>query len=140
MIAFVRNLVFHDFWLKLLSLVFAVLIWLTVTFAQTDGGRSFLLKPNMDEKTYYNVPVLAILPAADIREVEVDPGEIQVTLQGESKLLQKLKPTDIRAQVDLTGIESARGLHKRIEIILPPGITYTRLVPDEVQVKVPPRK
>lgn len=140
MIGFVRNLLFGDFWLKLLSFVLAVLIWLTVTFAQTDGGKSFLLKPNTDEQTYYNVPVLAILPAADIRDVEVDPGEVWVTVRGESKLLQKLTAQDIRAQVDLTGIEATRSLVKRIDVILPPGITYTRLVPDQVHVRVPARK
>jgi hypothetical protein len=30
MIEFFRNLIVRDFWLKLLSFVFAVLIWLTV--------------------------------------------------------------------------------------------------------------
>ena len=38
MIAFLRNLFFEDFWLKLFSLALAVLIWLTVTFASQKGG------------------------------------------------------------------------------------------------------
>jgi hypothetical protein len=33
MILLLRHLVFHDFWLKLFSLVLAVLIWLTVSVA-----------------------------------------------------------------------------------------------------------
>ena len=32
MIAFLRNLLLEDFWLKLFSLALAVLIWFTVTF------------------------------------------------------------------------------------------------------------
>ena len=33
MMAFLRKLLFEDIWLKLFSLVLAVLIWLTVSFA-----------------------------------------------------------------------------------------------------------
>ena len=42
MIAFLRNLFFKDFWLKLFSLALAVLIWFTVYLRQprSDGrGR-----------------------------------------------------------------------------------------------------
>jgi hypothetical protein len=139
MISFLRNLLFHDFWLKLFSLALAVLIWLTVWFAR--GKNVFATFTNRGaEQNYFNVPVLVILPAADIRNVQVNPSVVAVTLQGEPGRLRELKTKEIHAQVDLTGIESARGLHLQVEIILPPGITYTRVIPNEVEVIIPPKQ
>jgi YbbR domain-containing protein len=139
---FLRNLVLRDFWLKLLSLIFAVLIWLTVAkvFLSKEVSPMTAFGSQTIEQSYYNVPVLVIFPAADVRTVIVEPGEVQVTVQGEAKALHNLKARDIHAQVDLTGIESAHGLRKRIEILLPTGITYTRVIPDEVEVIIPPKK
>jgi hypothetical protein len=37
--------------------------------------------------------------------------------------------------VDMTGVESANGLVRPVEIVLPKGISYTRLEPDEVAVQ-----
>jgi hypothetical protein len=31
-------------------------------------------------------------------------------------------------------------LRKRIEVVVPPGFIYTRVVPDEVEVVIPPKK
>jgi len=38
--------------------------------------------------------------------------------------------------VDLTGVQSANGMLRPVEIILPKGIYYTRLEPDEVAVQL----
>jgi YbbR domain-containing protein len=140
MIAFLRHLLFQDFWLKLFSLALAVLIWLTVSFTQSGGGRSLFANPAIPEKTYDGIPVLVMSSAADVRSVKVNPSEVQVTVRGDAKLLQDLQLRDIRALVDLTGIESARGLLKRIEVTTPAGITFVKVVPDEVEVNVPPKR
>ena len=141
MIAFLRDLILRDFWLKLLSLALATLIWLTVSFAISKEVSPFAaFTSHTPEQSYFNVPVLVILSAADVRTVNVEPGEVQVTVQAEAKLLQTLTPQQIRAQVDLTGIEASPRLIKRIEVILPPGVTLSRVVPDQVEVTVPPRK
>jgi YbbR domain-containing protein len=140
MISFLRKLVFVDFWLKLFSLGLAILIWLTVWFSISKDVSPFAALTNRStEKTYFNVPILVILPASDVRNVKVDPGTVQVTVRAEPKLLDDLKMKDIRAQVDLTGIESARGLHQRIDITLPTGVIEVRTIPSEVEVIVPPK-
>jgi hypothetical protein len=92
------------------------------------------------ERTYVNVPVLVIFPAADVRTLEVNPTEVQVTIQAEPKALQNFDPKEIHAQVDLRDIESASELRKRIEVVVPPGFVYTRVVPDQVEVVIPPKK
>jgi YbbR domain-containing protein len=138
MIVFVRNLVVKDFWLKLFSLVLAILIWLTVQFSISKevSPWSALIGRAVDEKVL-TVPVS--VPTADARTVTVDPAQVQVTLRGDPKLLKSLGAEDIRAIVDLTGVEMADGLSRHVQVILPAGISYTQLSPDAVEVRVSPK-
>jgi hypothetical protein len=142
MIAWLRNLILSDFWLKLFSLALAVLIWLTVSFAirQEVPPAAGLGNVNFEELTFFNVPVLVVSTAADVRSFKVNPSEVQIKVRGEAKQLRQLQASDIRALVDLTGIESARGLRKRIAVTTPAGVTFVQAVPDEVEVVVPPRR
>jgi YbbR domain-containing protein len=139
MIDFIRNLVVKDFWLKLFSFILAVLIWLTVQFSinNKEGSTWAVLIGQAGDEGVFTIPVS--VPAGDARLVSVTPAEVQVTVRGEPKLIKSLKPDDIRAQVNLTGVESANGLHRRVEVVLPPGIAYTHLIPEEVDVRVSPR-
>jgi YbbR domain-containing protein len=140
MIGSLRKLLFEDFWLKLFSVALAVLIWLTVSFAQSGGGRNFFANASVPEQTFENIPVLVVSEAADVRNFKVNPNEVEVTVRGEAKLLQDLQARDIRALVDLTGIESARSLRKEIQVTTPRGITLVQVVPEEVDVIMPSRR
>lgn len=144
MIQFLRKLLFHDLWLKLLSLGLAVLIWFMVSsVVRKDIAPATVLAPNSPEEqtqNYINIPVLVVSAASDVRSFKVHPSVVDVTVRGETNLLQNLQPKDIRALVDLTGIESApHGLRKRIEVTTPAGITFVRVDPDQVEVIVPPK-
>ena len=131
MIAFLRNLVFEDFWLKLFSLVLAVLVWFIVTFAsQTDAQT--------DERVFSHLPIAVVSATEDVRDFRVSPNQVQVRVRGYSKTLQNVQSKDIRAIVDLTGVTTARELRKRVEVAAPTGITHLRVVPEEVQVIFPP--
>ena len=92
------------------------------------------------EKTFDNIPVLVMSTAADVRSFKVSPSQVAVIVRGEGKLLQDLEARDIRALVDLTGIEGARSLHKQIEVTTPRGVTVVQAIPDEVDVIVPSRR
>ena len=134
MILFVRNLVVKDFWLKLFSLALAILIWFTVDFSlgKEVSPWSELIGRTADESV---VTVPVVVPAG-AHNVDVAPDHVQVTLRGDPKLLQTLRPADVRAQVNLNGIESANGLLRPVEMILPQGVAYTRISPDEVEVRL----
>ena len=131
MIAFLRNLVFEDFWLKLFSLTLAVLIWLTVTFASKK-------EVGTESRVFLNLPVTILAAAEDVHNFKVSPHEVEITVRGEAKTLQSLQSKDVRAIVDLTGVAAARVLHKRIEVSVPAGVTCLRVVPEAVQVIFPP--
>lgn len=139
MIIFVRNLVAKDFWLKLFSLALGILIWALVhgSISKDEPILSALIGGAPDESVMI-VPVQA--PKIDKRHVSVAPATVQVTLRGDPKALEQLRTQDVRAQVDLSGVENADDLVRSIEMILPPGISYVHLVPDEVEVRVSPGK
>jgi hypothetical protein len=138
MIVFTRNLVAKDFWLKLFSLALAILIWLTVKFSisgenPTSPWLALLGRP--PDETILTVPV----HTPNARNFAVSPAEVQVTLRGDPTILKTLRPQQIRAEVDTAGIESANGLLRSVEIILPKGIFYTRVEPEEVEVRDSPK-
>ena len=131
MIAFLRNLVLEDIWLKLFSLALAVLIWVTVTFAsQKEAGTT--------PRVFFNLPVTVVSSTEDVRDFKVSPNEVIVTVQGDANTVQNLQSKDIRAIVDLSGVAVARDLRKRVEAAVPAGVTCMRIVPEEVQVIFPP--
>ncbi|HEX4263076.1 MAG TPA: hypothetical protein VH597_01950 [Verrucomicrobiae bacterium] len=138
MIVFVRNLVVKDFWLKLFSLALGILIWLTVHFSidKEVSPWSALIGHAVDEKV---LTVRVDVPTADARAVTADPAQVQVTLRGDPKQLKGLGTGDIRAMVDLAGVETADGLSRHVQLILPPGISYTQITPDVVEVRVSPK-
>ncbi len=139
MINSLRNLFFRDFLLKLFSLVMAVLIWLVVRFAiQKEGSPLPTLPLAAHELTFANLPVLVMSSAQDVHEVKVQPSTVEVTVQGDAKVLGSIQSKDIRPIVDLTGVVEAAGdLRKRIEVTTPPGVALTHIVPEDVKVIFP---
>ncbi len=138
MINFLRELLLKDFWLKLISFVVAVLIYFTVAFAiRHDVSPIANLALPPQQMTFFNVPVMVVSGAADVHDFRVDPQTVTVTVQGEPRFLQKIETKDIRAMIDLTGIEAGKELRKRIEISTPAGVTHVKVVPEDVKVIFP---
>ena len=133
MIAFLRNLLLEDFWLKLFSLALAILIWFIVTFVSQKEVR-------LEPRVFLHLPVIVLSAAEDVRNFRVIPNEVTVTVQADVESLQNLQSKDIRATVDLSGVNvtAARELHKRIAVSAPAGVTYRRVVPEVVLVVFPP--
>jgi YbbR domain-containing protein len=139
MIRVLRTIFFEDIVLKLFSLGLAVLTWLTVWFAIQKEVSPAAAFSGMKEKTFVNLPISVLSSAGDVHSFRVDPKEVQVTVQGDSRVLSTVKSKDIRVLVDLTGIEPIVGLRKRIEVSTPPGVTHVRIIPEEVLVISPTR-
>jgi YbbR domain-containing protein len=133
MIKFLHHLFIDDFLLKLFSLALAIVVWLIVTFAsQKEAGTT--------PRIFYNLPVTVLSATEDVRKVKVSPNEVIVTVQGGPKTLERLQSTDVRAVVDLTGVTAARGVRQRVEVSVPSGVTFMRVVPEEVRLSFPPER
>jgi len=135
----IRAWLLEDLGWKIFSVLLAVAIWLTVhrillesALPAAAAGGSTL--------TYGNLPVLIVAAAADVHLYRAAPETVKVTVSGSPELIAVLQANQIRATVDLTGIDSARDLKRSVDVAVPAGITVVSIEPAKVGVIVPPAK
>jgi hypothetical protein len=135
-----RDWVTKDFMWKLGSLVVAAAIWHIVH--TTIRGEPSAENPlaATSSVTFTNLPVLVVSAAADVREFTVNPNVVSVTISGAEPIVTDLKQNEIHPMVNLTGIEVAQDLSKRVDVSTPPGVTLVNVEPADVNVVVPPKK
>ncbi len=131
-----RDWITKDLVWKLLSLILAVAIWLTIYKSQEPEKTA--ARGVEEEKSLGNLPVLVVSSAADVRNFRVNPATVSVTVSGRHDVLSVLQQNQIHVVVDLTDIESARDLRKRVDVSTPPGVTLVGVDPPEVDVVIPP--
>lgn len=111
--------------LKLLSLVFAVVLWFFVM-----GERKL--------EVGYAVPLeLTNVPPGLMVANEV-PTLVDVRISGPRTLLMNLRPSDISIEVDLKDLEPGLTTFKRLEerLNIPTALRVTRLSPSFIDVKL----
>ena len=132
-----RDWVTKDFGWKLFSLFLAVAIWLTVhKIYEEPGAASGLAVGNT--VTFGNLPVLVVSAASDVRDFRVAPATVAVKVSGAPEVMADLQANQIHAVVDLTDVQSARDLRRRVDVSTPPGVTLVSVDPPKVGVIVPP--
>ena len=132
----IRDLFIKDWGWKSFSVILAAAIWLTV---------HKILVPNVSTAsatgnpvTYGNLPVSVVSSAADVHFYRVAPGTVKVTVSGTPEAIAVLQANQIRATVDLTDIDSARDLKRRVDVSVPSGVTLISVDPLKVGVIIPP--
>jgi hypothetical protein len=136
-----RDWLIKDFGWKLFSLVLAVAIWLTVhKILEESEPPPPVAPPQPVAMTFTNLPVLIVSAAADVREFHVTPNAVTVTVSGQPEIMAALRESQVHALVDLTDIEAARNLQRRVDISTPTGVTLVNVDPEEVNVVIPPQR
>jgi YbbR domain-containing protein len=82
--------------------------------------------------------VMIVSATANVQDFRVAPGTVAVTVSGPPDVMAVLQADQIRAVVDLTGIEATKDLRRRVDISVPPGVTLVSIDPPKVGVLVPP--
>ena len=132
-----RDWVTKDLGWKLFSLFLAVSIWLTVHKIYEEPRNASA--PGADVPvTFGTLPVLVVSGASDVRNFRVSPATVAVKVSGPPEVMAGLQASQIHAVVDLTDIQSARDLRRRVDISTPPGVTLMSIAPTNVDVIVPP--
>jgi YbbR domain-containing protein len=132
-----RDWFIKDLGWKLFSVVLAVVIWLTVNKILGESG-SYTAPVAGDKQTIYDdLPVLAVSEASDVRNFRVLPGTVSVTVSGRPDVMAVLQANQIRAVVNLTGIESGKEKHRHVDVSTPPGVTLVGVTPPSVDVIIP---
>ena len=135
-----REIVTRDLGWKIFSVVLATAIWLTVHVLSADAPKRVNPLNGMMTRTFENVPVLVVSAAAAVREFKVNPRFVQVIVSGKPDAVNALETKQLHVLVDLTGVEAAVDLKKRVDVSTPPGITFVSAVPAEVDIVVPPKR
>ena len=136
-----REWFINDLGWKLFSVFLALAIWLTVHKILDESAPSPVVVPPLPPSpmvtTFTNLPVLIVSAAADVREFNVKPNAVTVTVSGQPQIMAALQAGQIHALVDLTGIAAARDPRRRVEISMPAGATLVNVEPAEVNVVIP---
>lgn len=134
-----RDIVTKDVGWKVFSLVLATVVWFTVRPVGREARTANPLIGSVP-RTFTNLPVVVMSSAADVRAFRVNPDMVNVKVSGSSDVVAALTERDISVRVDLTEIESARGLQARVVVAVPPGVTFIKATPAQVDVVVPQKK
>ncbi len=119
------KLLTENWTLKLISLVFALLLWMFIM-----GERRL--------EVGYRVPLeLQNIPQELMVANEV-PSLVDVRVSGPRTLLMKVSPNDISIVVDLTDLRPGLTTFKRLEerLNIPNGLRVTRLSPSFIDLKL----
>ena len=139
-----RDWFIKDFGWKLFSVLLALAIWLTVHKILEESAPPPVVVPPRPPTpvatTFTNLPVLIVSAAADVREFHVTPNAVTVTVSGQPEILAALQPNQVHALVNLTDIEAARNLQRRVDITTPAGVTLVNVDPAEVNVVIPAQR
>ncbi len=125
-----RLFILHNFWLKILSLVLACGIWLTISdykSAQSLFGSRF---PTLELRC----PVTVMVSPNSRSVVTVEPNGVIVKVRAEDAVLKKLTPENIQAYVRLPDVPNLSHPF-RVEVIVPPEVTLKEVVPDQVSLR-----
>jgi len=122
-----HSILAHHFWLKLLSLVLACLIWLTVkaNIGTTAGEAT---------RTFVNRPVLLLTDGAEHIAMIASPNQASVTVRGPALLIQELTDQDVHVYVrlhDRSQTTSELPVHAHV----PSGATVALVTPATATVK-----
>jgi YbbR domain-containing protein len=134
-----RDAITKDMGWKIFSLGLAVAIWFTVHSISSESTSRTNPLAGTVTRSFEKLPVLVVSSAADVREFKVHPDTVDVVVSGRPDVVAALEQKDIHVIVDLTGIEVALELKKRVDISTPPGVTFVRVLPEQVDVVVPPK-
>src|SRR5687768_5966202 len=100
-----RDYILDRFWLKLFSFILATLIWFTVqsklrSNAQPDRPAWNPFR-SVETREVTRQVRLVTLPTTR-RFFRIEPVEVHITIKGKPRDLDRLNPSDIQAQVNLT--------------------------------------
>jgi len=128
-----RKWIAEDFKWKIFSLILAVVVWLIVNRIRSGTVATGLLAVS---NTFTNVPVQVVSANADVNNARVAPASISVTVSGAPGVIAVLQTNQLRAIVDLTGIDAAHDLKQPVNVMPPPFVTILKIAPPDVTITI----
>jgi YbbR domain-containing protein len=120
-----RSLILNHFWLKSISLVLAILIWLTVKSDLGSRERT---------RTFPNRPILLLTDKAEHVAVAANPSQASITVRGPAGLVNELTDQDIHVYVRLQDPRQIGG-ELPVHAHVPSGATVVLINPATATIK-----
>jgi YbbR domain-containing protein len=119
---FVRRHVFHHLGLKLTSLLLAVGLWLAISSSPQS-------------EVALNVAIIFRNMPADLEISSENIPGVQIRVRGPERILSRLQPSDVRAEIDLSGMKAGEHTFDLTKAIgVPDRLELAQVVPSEVHV------
>jgi len=128
-----RPFIFQNLWLKLFSLILAILIWLAIQSNQSDHQLLHLLFPAQTRELQCPITVMTTPVTRSVLRIE--PGTVAVKVRaGDAAVLKNLRPESIQAYVRLPDLPNLSRL-LRVEVIVPRDVSLKEVIPEQVYVQ-----
>jgi YbbR domain-containing protein len=127
MIRFIRNLIFRNWELKLLSLLLAFVLWISLIPEEKTFSEKILTIP---------LETLNIPP--DMELVEKPEATVDVTVRAPNRLIDEISSANVLAKLNLAQASVVQQEYPVNEtmISIPPGTTVVRISPNKVKLRL----
>ena len=131
-----RDYIVHNFWWKLLSLLLAGLVWLTIETAfrkQESLEKSPVVSTN--RRTFPMVPITLLTAPLNTNRFRTSPETVAVEIGGTTNDLQNLQPKEILAFVDVSDAGDEKQFRKPVQVQLPKDYSVVSITPTNASVE-----
>lgn len=129
----IRPFILQNFWLKALSFVIALLIWVVVQTQITGGNLALVFQPHSFATRSFELQLYLMKTANDGRLIHITPSSVTVAVQGEKSVINNLEAKDLLAYVHLAGIELLKPNDQIVvRVDLPDGVNLKEVKPPKV--------
>ncbi len=117
-------------WQKLFALILAVLIWLAV---RTGISLNPAGDVGHEIRQFERLPLTVLTTSTDLGRYRLEPEHVTIILRGDPTVLQKVRPAEIEAFVNLA--ENTPMGTRLIHVYPPEGTAVVSVRPQEVLVE-----
>src|SRR5438105_3078859 len=130
-----RDYMLNNYRWKLGALVSALLVWAAIKYAIWAGVPIAAPLGGFATRTLAEQPIRVLSIASDGRRFKIHPARVDVTLQAEPRLLDRLTGKDIRVFVNLSDLGDAPRTLRQVEVHTPAGVTLEKVDPPIVGIE-----
>jgi YbbR domain-containing protein len=130
-----RKIFFHNFWLKLFSLMLALMIWFAVFSIQDKPKAVPGFGVGDVKKAFDQVPVSVMKSPNDTALYTISPNAVNIVVTGDPAVLAKLTARDVQVFIDLTDSRAGARKNERkqdIQVRLPELVDKIEVSPSYV--------
>lgn len=138
MMRFLKNLIVHDWPLKVFSLALAILTWLAVSFTLKQRVVPVADSPNVSKRTYYELPVMIVSRTGSAAGYQALPKKLDVTVQGDEAVLKSLSGRSFKVLVDVSDATFKTSTKLPVEVVTPAGVSQVKIEPEGFVIVTPP--